>query len=83
MSGPDSRPTAAADGLEVGPEGKDADPATVDALARVLDPAAFDPRPVRLGVGREWDKAARQMLAREHAERALAAGYRPSSGGVS
>lgn len=49
-----------------------------DALARVLDPVAYDPKIVAENVGQEWDRTNRQMEAMAHARAALAAGYRPA-----
>jgi hypothetical protein len=47
------------------------------ALARVLDPIAYDDRVIAETVGQSWDKLRRRMVAEDHARRALAAGYRP------
>lgn len=76
MSIPVSRPTVAASEPVDPRESGGAGPAAVEALARILDPVAFDPRAVPKNLGQDWDKVSRQMVAREHAERALAAGYR-------
>jgi len=76
VSTPDYRPDVAASGTGQGPEGEDIRTAGVEALARVLDPVAFDPRAVPKNLGQEWDRCCRQMLALGHARRALAAGYR-------
>lgn len=46
-----------------------------DALARVLDPEAFEPSEHPRDVGRELDRADRRRTAMEYAERAVAAGY--------
>ena len=57
-------------------EGPDTGAAAVEALARILDPVAFDPRAVPKNLGQSWDKAARRYVAVVHATRAIAAGYR-------
>ena len=72
MSTPVDRPSAAATDL-TGPGGWTA---AVDALARVLDPDAFEPCAVLTSVHLLWVEAARRETARVHAQRALAAGYR-------
>jgi hypothetical protein len=53
--------------------------AAVDALARVLDPEAFEPSEHPRNVARELQKADRRRTAVAHAVRAVAAGYRPVS----
>jgi hypothetical protein len=50
--------------------------AAVDALARVLDPLAFEPSEHPRNVGHELQRADRKRTAVAHAVRALAAGYR-------
>jgi len=66
------RPSAAADTRPAPSEGATA----VDALARVLDPEAFEPSQHPRNVGHELQRADRKRTAAAHAVRALAAGYR-------
>jgi hypothetical protein len=70
MNYPERRPSAAASG----PVGTGE--AAVEALARILDPVAFEPCATAQNLGQQWDRDCRQRVARVHAERALAAGYR-------
>ncbi len=56
----------------------------VDALARIMDPEAYHPD-VQPGaateprtLGGQWDRDERQRVARAHAERVLAAWWRPA-----
>lgn len=48
----------------------------IDALARVLDPQAFEPSEHPRDVGFELQRADRRRTAVVHAVRAVAAGYR-------
>jgi hypothetical protein len=72
MMPPDYRPSVAARETEQGGEGAGA----VDALARVLDPDAFEPSEHPRNIGWELQRADRKRTAVAHAVRALAAGYR-------
>lgn len=72
MSTPVDRPGVAADGLTPPPEC----PGPTEALARVLDPEAFEPSDRPRNVGFELHRVDRRRTAVVHAVRALTAGYR-------
>lgn len=61
------------------------DPAVVSTdplvarLAQILDPAAFDDRTQPHTLGALWDQTCRRMTAQQHAARAIAAGWTPTS----
>lgn len=55
-------------------------PGVIDALARVLDPQAFEPSEHPRNVGFELQRADRRRTAVAHAVRAVAAGYRLAQG---
>jgi hypothetical protein len=76
MNYPERRPSVAASDPVDPREGGDTGAAAVEALARILDPVAFEPCAIRANVGQLWDEFARRRVALAHAERALAAGYR-------
>lgn len=48
-------------------------------LARILDPAAYDDRAEPRTLGALWDQTCRRMTAQQHAARAIAAGWAPTS----
>lgn len=72
MRPPVDRPSVAADERTDSSEGTTA----IDALARVLDPQAFEPSEHPRNVGFELQRADRKRTAVAHAVRAMAAGYR-------
>jgi len=45
----------------------------VQSLTRVLDPVVFDLRATARNLGQEWNRTSGQMLAHQHAARAVAA----------
>ena len=55
----------------------------IEPLAYVLDPVALEPLPTDAVLGQLWAQVSRQGTARQHAEHAIRAGYRLSSGAQS
>lgn len=51
----------------------------VERLAQILDPVAFDDRAEPRTLGALWDQTCRRMTAQQHAARAIAAGWAPTS----
>lgn len=76
MNNPVSQPTAAASDPVDPQKGGDTGPAAVEALARILDPEAFDPPAKPRDVGVELYRQDRRRVAVLCATRAVAAGYR-------
>jgi hypothetical protein len=76
VSGTHARPTEAASELTDPPEGPGTGVAAVEALARILDPFAFEAPGIRRDVGKELHRADRRLHAVLCATRAVAAGYR-------
>jgi hypothetical protein len=70
------RPTEAASELTDPSKGSRTGVAAVEALARILDPFAFEAPGIRRDVGRELHRADRRLHAVLCATRAVAAGYR-------
>lgn len=52
------------------------------ALAKIMDPVAFDPRAVATNLGQDWDRTERQMTALCHAENVIDAGWSPPRGRI-